>query len=230
MKKNKLKIITATSITTLAIVLGVVFANSTSGNKFLQKFYNGKPVSYSMASYVFDTTTPEKAIGISDYVFIAKINDIARTEYKHPIEVEISTTEKITRTIPYTIYNISVVKNIKGELITSSPIELMQYGGLNEDGKSYTLSEESSLLKVGEYYIIMGNTFEKDGEIVEASSELTRIIPLGNDSKFSEKDSLNTIAKYEKAYKNEYVPSKSKGNIADYKQGHISKYDVNYKK
>lgn len=229
MKKNKFKIIKVASITALAILLGVFFAKTDAGNKFLQQIYNGKPVNYAMASYMYDTSTPEKAIGISDYVFIAKVNKIARTEYKNSIEVETGLNEKTVRTIPYTIYTISVIKNIKGELITSEPIEFMQYGGLSEDGKGYVLMEKSSLLKAGEYYIIMGNTFEKDGENVEVA-EPTRIIPLGNDSDFSGKDSLNTIVKYEQAYKNEIVPSISRGDSIDYKKGHISKYDVNYLK
>ncbi len=139
MKKNRLKIIIITSVISLTIILGVVLANSFSGNKLLKKFYNGLPVEYSLASYMYDTATPEKAIGISDYVFVAKVNEIARTEYKYPVEAEISLNKKIKRTTPYTIYNISVIKNIKGELVTSKPIEFMQYGGLSEDGKSYSL-------------------------------------------------------------------------------------------
>lgn len=227
MKKNRLKIIIITSVISLTIILGVVLANSFSGNKLLKKFYNGLPVEYSLASYMYDTATPEKAIGISDYVFIAKVNEIARTEYKYPVEAEISLNKKIKRTTPYTIYNISVIKNIKGELVTSKPIEFMQYGGLSEDGKSYSLIEEGSLLKTGEYYIIMGNTFEKDGGIVEVS-EPTRIIPLGKDTDFNKRDSVNIVTKYEQAYKNEVVPSKEKGNLVEYKKGYISKYDVNY--
>ncbi len=229
MKKKKFKIIKVTSIMAFAIVLGFFLAKTDAGNKFLQQIYNGKPVYYAMASYMYDTSTPEKAIGISDYVFIAKVNKIARTEYKNSIETETGLNEKTKTTIPYTIYNISVIKNIKGELITSEPIEFMQYGGLSEDGKSYILMEESSLLKTGDYYIIMGNTFEKDGENVEVA-EPTRVISLGNESDFSQKDSLNTITKYEQAYKNEIVPSTSKGDSVDYKKGYISKYDVNYLK
>lgn len=226
MKKNKITIISVTFVTVLAIVFGVVMGKSIYDNNS-QQFYNGIPVGYSHASYMFDTSTPEKAIGVSDYVFIAQVNEIVRTEYKNPIETETSTKEKTIVTSPYTIYSITVFKNIKGDLLTSKPIEFMQYGGLNSDGQSYSLMEDSSLLNVGEYYLLMANTWEENG-LIEVS-EPTRIIALGKDFNINSKDAITTITKYEQAYKNQVVPSIKNGNSMNYEKGYTSKYDVNYK-
>ena len=57
---------------------------------------------------MYDTSTPERAVGISDYVFVAKIDGIARTEYRNPTTVETGLSSSETRTTPYTVYNIEV--------------------------------------------------------------------------------------------------------------------------
>ena len=44
--------------------------------------YKELPRIESEVSYAYDTRSPEKAIGVADYVFIAKINGILRTEYR----------------------------------------------------------------------------------------------------------------------------------------------------
>lgn len=102
--------------------------------------YKEVPIDYSYASYAYDTSTPEKAIGFADYVFVAKVNNILRTEYKYPTETVIDGKIK-TVYVPYTIYSITVIENIKGEIIKNKDIEIMQYGGLNEDTKSYNFLE-----------------------------------------------------------------------------------------
>lgn len=214
MKKNKFKIMISILVCTLIIAVIIIAV--------IYKDNNEIPVYYSDGMKMFNTSIPEIAIGVSDYVFVCKINEILRTEYKNPIEFG---TEIITT--PYTIYSIDVIKNIKGSLDTSRPIEYMQYGGLNEDGKSYRFIEEgASLLEVGEYYILMAGTWLGDGGIIEVSDP-DRIISLGKDFDITSESGLETVIKYEEAYKNEMVPSKEKGDIID-KVNHISKYDVNY--
>jgi len=216
MKKNKFKIVL--SILTCILIAVVIIILVT---------YKNKTVYYASAMYLFDTSTPEKAIGISDYVFVCKINKILRTEYKYPIEIEISLEETAIVTTPYTIYSIDVIKNIKGNLDTSKSIEFMQYGGMNEDGKSYMFLEEGSyLLEKGGYYILMADTWLGDGGIIEAS-EPNRIIALGKNFDITAENGLEIVSKYEEAYKNEIVPSTKNGDIVD-KINHISKYDVSY--
>ena len=179
-------------------------------------------VTISSGIYMYDTSTPERAVGISDYVFVAKIDGIVRTEYRNPTTVEIGLLNSKTSTTPYTVYNIEVVKNIKGELITSEPIEYMQYGGINKDRKSYTFMEETGLLEIGKYYILMVDTFEKDGGIIEVTEPNRRIL-LDDVENIEDIEKSELVKRYEKAYKNEVIPDGFENE-----NRYISRYDVNY--
>lgn len=205
----------------LAIILGVLLGMS---KKYVkneeQALYNGLPLNEVHAAFMYDTSTPEAAIGASDYVFVAKINKILRTEYKNPVTIEKSLISSETVNTPYTIYSIDVIQNIKGELITNESIEFMQYGGLNEDKKSYTFLEGGELLKEGEYYILMVDTWGKDGGIIEIA-DTNRIIYLGNEEKINQRSIYNTIDTYIDAYKNQIIPENEQEN-------YISKYDSKY--
>ena len=202
MKITKFKIFGIVILFGIIGVLSVVIMNSNSTD-YEQKTFNGLPINSSSAFWGYDTSTPEKAIGSSDYAFIAKVNKILRTEYTH-----INPTETKTLSTPYTIYEIEVVENIKGELDTSKPIEFKQFGGLEEDGKSYTFIEGGSLLNEGEYYIIMASTWaDRNGEDIETSNPDT-IVSLGKN--YNPLSRNNTVAQYKLAYENEQVPESLK--------------------
>lgn len=177
------------------------------------------PIYSTSAMWLYDTSTPEKAMGISDYAFVAKINKVLKTEYKNSVMLETSLNGK-NKTVydPYTVYEITVIENIKGEIITNKPIELMQYGGLNYDGKSYTLLENSELLIPGNYYILLSNVWPEEN-ILE-TSEPTRIINLGDN--LAATNSVRNITKYKEAYSTQVIP-------ANYETSNIiSKNDINY--
>ena len=160
--------------------------------------------------YSYDTSIPEQAVGISDYVFVAKVNGIARTDYIDTGSVELSTTSNKKIESPYTVYDIEVVKKIKGELLTSEPIEFMQYGGVNEDG----------FLETGKYYILLVNTFREDGGTLETSDQ-NRIILLYDVENDEDVENSELVKRYEEAYKNEVIP-----DGFEQEDRYISKYDV----
>lgn len=160
--------------------------------------------------YSYDTSIPEQAVGISDYVFVAKVNGIARTDYIDTGSVELSTTGNKKIESPYTVYDIEVVKKIKGELLTSEPIEFMQYGGVNEDG----------FLETGKYYILLVNTFREDGGTLETSDQ-NRIILLYDVENDEDVENSELVKRYEEAYKNEVIP-----DGFEQEDRYISKYDV----
>ena len=212
MKRSKKFIIMSVVFVLIIIVaVGVYLFYSTMQNTTI-----------SSGMYMYDTSTPERAVGISDYVFVAKIDGIARTEYRNPITVETGLSSSETRTTPYTVYNIEVVKNIKGELITSEPIEYMQYGGINEDGETYTFMEGTGLLETGKYYILMVGTFEGDGGIIEVTEPNRRIL-LDDVENDEDVENSELVKRYEEAYKNEVIPEGF-----EEEDRYISKYDVNY--
>ena len=226
--KNKRLIISISIFVCISIGIATALYQNKFDSKTLanQEFYNGLPVNTDEAMFMYDISTPEKAVGASDYVFIAKVNEVLRTEYKNSINVEVGLNKKIKISTPYTFYSINVLKNIKGELVTSEPIEFMQYGGLNEDGKSYTFIEEGSkLLEPNKYYIIMACAWGGDGGIIEAS-RINNIIELEENYNPTIKNSSALIEKYENAYKDEIVPIDNNGNNITKS---MSKYDINYK-
>ena len=210
MKRSKKFIIMSVVFVLIIIVaVGVYLFYSTMQNTTI-----------SSGMYMYDTSTPERAVGISDYVFVAKIDGIARTEYRNPITIETGLSSSETRTTPYTVYNIEVVKNIKGELITSEPIEYMQYGGINEDGETYTFMEGTGLLETGKYYILMVGTFEGDGGIIEVTEPNRRIL-LDDVENDEDVENSELVKRYEEAYKNEVIP-----DGFEQEDRYISKYDV----
>lgn len=224
MKKNKIIFICIATILVLAIatvtIMQIYYRKGIEQSS--QKFYNGLPVNISRATYMYDTSTPEQAIGISDYVFVAKVNEIIRTEHRNPITVETGLFSSETITTPYTFYSIDVVKNIKGELITSEPIEYMQYGGINEDGESYTFMEGTELLETGKYYLIMADTFGEDGGEINVTEPNRRVL-LEDVNSVEDIENSEIVKRYEEAYKNEIIPENFNTN-----ERYISKYDVNY--
>ena len=224
MKKNKIIFICIATILVLAIatvtIMQIYYRKGIEQSS--QKFYNGLPVNISRATYMYDTSTPEQAIGISDYVFVAKVNEIIRTEHRNPITVETGLFSSETITTPYTFYSIDVVKNIKGELITSEPIEYLQYGGINEDGESYTFMEGTELLETGKYYLIMADTFGEDGGEINVTEPNRRVL-LEDVNSVEDIENSEIVKRYEEAYKNEIIPENFNTN-----ERYISKYDVNY--
>ena len=206
------------------IIMSVVFVLIIVVAVSVYLFY--KSISYitiTSVLYMYDTSIPEQAVGISDYVFVAKVNGIARTDYIDMGTVELKLTGNQKKLSPYTVYNIDVVKNIKGELITSEPIEYMQYGGINEDGKGYTYIPETDFLESGKYYLLLVNTFRADGGILETSDK-NRIILLDDVESNEDVENSELVKKYEEAYKNEYIPE----GFYNWER-YTSKYDVNYK-
>lgn len=191
----------------IMIVLGGIFG-------VIVNKRNDKIVTIS-ASREGDSSVPENAVAYSDYVFIAKINKILRTEYRNPVEIISDTGPNIIQKDPYTVYEISVIENLKGELVVDRPIEFVQYGGINEDGETYTLLKDSSLLNIGDYYLLLVGVIPNTNEI--EVSDNNRMISLGSD--ISKIDS-NLIEKYKMIISKE----------VEKEEKDVAKYDVDYNK
>ena len=219
-------------ISIFAVRIGLFISNRVFYNEInVGRTYKGLPVISSYSINMYDMSTPEKVVGVVDYVFVAKIDSIKETDYRDPIEVEVTADGSKTETItnPYTIYNVTVIDNIKGELPVSEQITITQNGGITEDKKMYILPDGAELLQVGEYYIILAYAVSEQGELEINSSE-TYVLLSDNStgasmssSIFENSISTNAIVKkYQKAYKNQEVPEQKKDNFT-------SKYDISLK-
>lgn len=156
--------------------------------------YKNLPINYTSASYVYDTSSPEKATGVADYSFVAKIKGVIRTEYRNPAPAVHDGVE-VTVYNPYTVYDVEIIENIKGELDKSKNIEVVLHGGVSEDGKSCTFLEGLDFFNVGEYYILLPYT-ATDGRL--GISNRTSIVSLGKLSETEAKsiDSIDKLAIY----------------------------------
>ncbi len=242
MKNKILKIVLKAIIIICIISIIILVINKLRTNKELELDPN-LPINYVYPFYAYTFATPEETVGIADYVFVAKVNSIKRIDYRNPV-----TTSIIKTTYdPYTIYDITVIENIKGELIKTENIELEQKGGLEKDGKSYVFPEGMGLLNVGEYYIILALASDTDGTI--GIDHHNMVVPLGNidneqeinliketstlnsmesinneKEKYSnsEYNSFEKVLEYKAAYLNEKVPGDKIERIIS------SKYDASY--
>jgi hypothetical protein len=197
--KNKIYII---FIAIILVIIGVtVYDNIYTNRTKADDFYNNLPVYYSHASYIYDTSTKEKAFGASSYVFIAKINSFETTYQNNE---------------PITTYDATVIENIKGNLVEN--IKITQQGGISKDKKSYTFIEGTSYLNKDEYYLILTGTNDEGGFSI---TNKNRVVSLGNNAdiinkalkkeKYDESNNTyKTINEYLKAKDNEEIPVDAK--------------------
>lgn len=118
------------------------------------------PTVYDSGSYMVDVNNPAEVVGWGDYVFLARVDSELRTEYTNLRQNEDGT---ITGK-PYTVYSITVLKNLKGNLRENESIEFFKHGGVNYDGRSISLLEGDQLLESGKCYILIAAA-ESDGRL-----------------------------------------------------------------
>ena len=91
-----------------------------------------------------------------------------------------------------------------------------------EDGKSYTFIQGTSLLEIGKYYILMADTYGENGGDI-SGTEPNRIVLLDGVTSNEEVESSELVKRYEEAYENEFIPE----GFYNWER-YTSKYDVNY--
>lgn len=93
------------------------------------------PVSPVEVDYIYDTSSKEETAGMSDYVFVG--SGVQRTGYSYAAD---------QTGMPYTVYTVNVVQNIKGTLPSDAPVTVKVAGGVNR--------MKTALVVVnGEYFI-----------------------------------------------------------------------------
>ena len=110
-------------ILSIVLIVGMFFTGCASKNNASQLNTNvsNLPIHQMHASFVYDTDNIREAVGICDYVFVAKVVSCDGTEYRNVITTEDEKGNPKEVGSPYTNYTIQVLENIKGELITDKP-------------------------------------------------------------------------------------------------------------
>lgn len=146
------------------------------------------PTVYDSGSYMVDVNNPAEVVGWGDYVFLARVDSELRTEYTNLRQNEDGT---ITGK-PYTVYSITVLKNLKGNLRENESIEFFKHGGVNYDGRSISLLEGDQLLESGKCYILIAAA-ESDGRLGQGMPNSAIEV---NALTASEVDTYSTDAEY----------------------------------
>jgi hypothetical protein len=115
---------------------------------------------YTVSEWVYNSDDLRSVIGYMDYVFVGTVTEMNETRYDEGAK----TVDGEPLGDPHTHYMVQVTENIKGNLRTDEPIEIVRNGGVTKDGKSIVEFEGSRLPRVGKVYVFCA--FDKsDGRI-----------------------------------------------------------------
>ena len=177
-KSNKIVIITVSIVGVLLLLFagGLLTAELYKDNLESKIFPLKDPISVINSEYkrpvvcvdwAFDINDKRKVAGFSDYVFVAEVKKVVGTGYTG---VEFYDGFDMDAQ-PYTQYEIRVLENIKGELITYKDIPMKKHDGVEAFGKKgafigdwVSLLEGDRLPDEGECYIFLCRT-DEDGEL-----------------------------------------------------------------
>lgn len=173
MKKGK-KIVLLTIGIVAVLLIGLLAEGSIATKLFADKL-EGKifpmkdPVSVINTEYsrtvacvewVYDIGDKNKVVGFNDYVFVGEVKKVVGTGYS---DVDFSDGLRMFSQ-PYTQYEIRVIENLKGKLVTDRDIPLTKHDGAYLFGKRVSMMDGDNLPDVGECYIFICNA-DENGEL-----------------------------------------------------------------
>ncbi len=120
------------------------------------------------ADYLFDPCDKEMMSGFSDYIAAAYVEETNGTVYQ-----DVREDAGQVKGTPYTEYNVTILRNIKGDLTTSETVKLYQYGGVSIDEKNLVFI--TPLLESGRYYVLYLSTADDHNLYVNMSYRLSDI-------------------------------------------------------
>ncbi len=159
-KTNKKKYLFAVSVLIIAAAAFI----SVNQNKELISANAGIPTSYLHGSFRIDVYDQSALVGDADYVFAGRVEEQTDTEYKFSVVGETSD-GPVELSSPYTNYSVTVLKNIKGELIQDSAIPVQKAGGLEKDKSTSFVYEDDVLPEAGEIYVFFAYA-QPDGSLL----------------------------------------------------------------
>lgn len=168
--KNK-KFLTVCAICVCAVIVLFAFNyNTKTDNIDLSQF----EISYIKASTpLFDLSDKSLYVGYSDYVFVGKVENVvyggkyAKGKYYPNGTI---TTDNIA--IPYTEYEITVIKDIKGNLTEGNTVFVKKHAGIDLSRNILNILQGDIMPNSGEEYIFLVRALP--------SGDLVTIDPLGN--------------------------------------------------
>ena len=128
------------------------------------------PIYYMDVSYVIDIENPREVVGFGDCVFIAQVNEKTETIHKNIKWINFKRTS-----MPYTVYSITVIENLKGNIKKNTPIDIEKFGGINIGNDSISLPEGDTLLEEGAYYIFIVGSDQEGNLVLSAPTNAIKL-------------------------------------------------------
>ena len=185
-------------ILSIVLIVGMFFTGCASKNNASQLNTNvsNLPIHQMHASFVYDTDNIREAVGICDYVFVAKVVSCDGTEYRNVITTEDEKGNPKEVGSPYTNYTIQVLENIGGISEKQDAIYLFENDSLPSENSIYIFlayaQEDGSLLISGPNSNVMCN-----------DSNMYSINSVSEEKSVTEYDEFIT---YKDANDNEIIP------------------------
>ena len=166
--KAKKKMIPVTAcLVVLAAVVGIVGYNLNWFGLRKCKCQPGDVVktSYMEGDFAINYNDLNQVVGSADYVFVGTVESDEGTVYKNYVTMETENGGTKEVGAPYSNFMVTVIENVKGNLITEKPIPVQKHGGLSEDGTTIYLYEGDELPMVGSTYIFFAYA-QQDGSLL----------------------------------------------------------------
>ena len=162
--KAKKKMIPVTAcLIVLVVVVGIVGNNRHKCTREMNSGY--VKTSYIEGSFAINYNDLNQVVGSADYVFVGTVESDEGTVYKDYVTMETENGGTKEVGTPYSNYMVTVIENIKGNLITEKPIPVQKSGGLSKDGTTIYLYEGDELPVVGGTYIFFAYA-QQDGSLL----------------------------------------------------------------
>ncbi len=124
-------------------------------------------ISFIQTSYpIFDLNNKAEYVGFSDYVFVGKVEKVTYGgKYSNNIYYPKGSYCPDDAVIPYTEYEVTVLKNIKGQLKTDHTITIKKHAGINVDTNVFSVLKGDVMPIENEEYVFLTRA-TKNGELV----------------------------------------------------------------
>ncbi len=147
---------------------------SVSNNQNLQSY----DVVEAKSTYSIDVNDLTEVVKDADVVFVASVDSINGTDYRHPVEFldENGEVEEIIYS-PYTNYTVTVLNSISGEFDPLQKLSIYKTGGIEQNQQFVEVLEGDELPIVGNSYIFTAYIQDDGSLLVSGVNSTTKVDP-----------------------------------------------------
>ncbi|WNY27613.1 hypothetical protein [Methanolapillus ohkumae] len=200
-KKIILLSVTAVLLILIVAAIAVIYLNE------MNKDVVAVEINFLPEDSVIDIYNPAELVGAVDYVFVGNVDELIGTNYR-PVAVIDGMGWSETIEDPFTNYTVTVLDNIKGDLVLNQQVSVLKDGGLSRDGKTLTLYVNDSLPEPGSIYVFYIYA-QPDGKLLASGSQSTQKIQTTDVSDLSQIQADPVYLKAVNGFENQIVQNRT---------------------